>query len=73
MDRGELDDHLRTTRIVECVSELFISVSQEPEDLEVALMMAPRGIEAAGLKVFKDALAESLKGELSELAEGLPV
>jgi hypothetical protein len=55
------------------VSELFISVSQEPEDLEVALMMAPRGIEAAELKVFKDALAESLKGELSELAEGLPV
>jgi len=64
---------LGTPWIVECVSELFISVSQEPKDREVALMMAPGGIEAKGFKVFKDALAESLKGELPELAEGLPV
>jgi hypothetical protein len=64
---------LGTPWIVECVSELFISIPQESNDVEVALMMAPRGIEAKGLEVFNDALAESLKGDLPELAEGLPV
>ena len=73
MDRGELDDHRRAPRIVECTRQLLISLLQQPEDIQVALMMASRVIQADGLKFFKNAPAKPLKSDLPELTEDLPV
>jgi hypothetical protein len=73
MDRGELDDHPRAPWVVECVSEFLVSVTQQPEEIQVALMMALRGVQAKGFEFFKNALAEPLESDLPEFAEGLPV
>ena len=73
MDRGELDDHPGAAWIVERVRKLLVSVLQKLEDIQVALMMASRNIQAKGLEFFKNALTESLERQFSELAKDLPV
>jgi hypothetical protein len=55
------------------VSKFLVSVPQQPEEIQVALMVALRGVQAKGLEFFKNALAESLESDLTEFAEGLPV
>ena len=73
VDRCELDDHLGSAQIVECARKLFISLLQESEDVEVALMMASRGIQAKALELLESSLAEPLESDFSELAEQLPI
>ena len=73
MDRGELDGHPGAPWIVECVRQLFVSALQQPENIQVALMMASRGIQAKLFEFFKNALAEPLESNLPQFTEDLPV
>ena len=73
MHCGELEDHLGAPWIVECTPEPFVSLLQEPRDIEVAFMIGPGSIQAKGFDLVKNALAESLQSKLPKFAKYLPV
>ena len=73
MDRGKLLDHPGPPWFVECVRQLFFSILQRLEDIQVTLVITSRGFPAKRFEFFKNALAEPLESYLPKFAEKLPV
>jgi hypothetical protein len=59
--------------VVEGVRQLFVTLLNETEDGQVALMRTPGSIPSNGQEFLEYVLAESLQRHLAKLAKGLPV
>jgi hypothetical protein len=53
--------------------QLFVSFLKKTNDSQVTLMVTAGTILSKRQELFENMLAESLKGHLAKLAEGLPV